>query len=87
MTVQSTTPSLGSAYALKCRECGATTELDASYACIECFGPLEVAYAPATLTVSRAFLREAPDSVSRAVFVSLVGGLSFSARVWFHHLQ
>ena len=30
--------------ALKCRECGATTDLDASYACMECFGPLEVAY-------------------------------------------
>ncbi len=39
-------PSLGSAFALKCRECGATTDLDASYACMECFGPLEVAYGP-----------------------------------------
>ena len=39
-----TTPVLGCAVALKCRECGATTDLDASYACMECFGPLEVAY-------------------------------------------
>jgi threonine synthase len=29
---------------LKCKECGATYELDASYACESCFGPLEVAY-------------------------------------------
>lgn len=63
MTVQSTTPSLGYAYALKCRECGATTELDASYACIECFGPLEVAYAPATLT--RAEIEAGPTSMWR----------------------
>jgi threonine synthase len=53
MTVQLTNPSLGSAYALKCRECGATTELDASYACIECFGPLEVAYHPTAITRSQ----------------------------------
>ncbi|MEI6360812.1 MAG: threonine synthase [Actinomycetes bacterium] len=53
MTVQLTNPSLGSAYALKCRECGATTELDASYACMECFGPLEVAYHPTAITRSQ----------------------------------
>jgi threonine synthase len=29
---------------LKCKECGATYELGASYACESCFGPLEVAY-------------------------------------------
>jgi threonine synthase len=29
---------------LKCKECGATYELDASYFCENCFGPLEVAY-------------------------------------------
>jgi threonine synthase len=29
---------------LKCKECGATYELGASYACERCFGPLEVAY-------------------------------------------
>ena len=29
---------------LKCKECGATYELDAHYVCENCFGPLEVAY-------------------------------------------
>jgi threonine synthase len=29
---------------LKCKECGRTYELDASYVCENCFGPLEVAY-------------------------------------------
>ena len=29
---------------LKCKECGTTYELDASYVCENCFGPLEVAY-------------------------------------------
>jgi threonine synthase len=29
---------------LKCKECGATYELGASFACEDCFGPLEVAY-------------------------------------------
>ncbi len=29
---------------LRCKECGATYELGASYFCEECFGPLEVAY-------------------------------------------
>ena len=29
---------------LKCKECGQTYELDASYVCEQCFGPLEVAY-------------------------------------------
>jgi threonine synthase len=29
---------------LKCKECGATYELGANYACERCFGPLEVAY-------------------------------------------
>jgi threonine synthase len=29
---------------LKCKECGETYELDASYVCEQCFGPLEVAY-------------------------------------------
>jgi len=50
MTASATAPLLGAAYALKCRECGATTDLDASYACMECFGPLEVAYRPAAIT-------------------------------------
>ncbi|HET6165388.1 MAG TPA: threonine synthase [Marmoricola sp.] len=34
----------GNATGLVCRECGATQELGPHYACLECFGPLEVAY-------------------------------------------
>jgi threonine synthase len=45
-----TNPDLGAAHALKCRECGALYALDASYACFECFGPLEVAYESRGLT-------------------------------------
>lgn len=63
MSNQTTSPSLGSAYALKCRECAATTELDASYACMECFGPLEVAYAPTVLT--REDIEAGPNSMWR----------------------
>jgi threonine synthase len=36
--------SFGNAIGLNCRECGATYDLGAAYACAECFGPLEVAY-------------------------------------------
>src|SRR3954451_10227548 len=34
----------GPAVALSCRECGARSDLGPSFACLECFGPLEVAY-------------------------------------------
>jgi threonine synthase len=34
----------GNATGLVCRECGATQELGPHYACVECFGPLEIAY-------------------------------------------
>jgi threonine synthase len=34
----------GPAAALSCRECGARFPLGPSFACLECFGPLEVAY-------------------------------------------
>jgi threonine synthase len=34
----------GHATGLVCRECGATQELGPHYACLECFGPLEIAY-------------------------------------------
>jgi threonine synthase len=34
----------GNAVGLSCRECGASQELGPSYACTECFGPLEIAY-------------------------------------------
>lgn len=40
----------GNATHLVCRECGATRELGGHYACFECFGPLEVAYAYPALT-------------------------------------
>lgn len=36
--------SFGNAIGLSCRECGATYDLGAAYACADCFGPLEVAY-------------------------------------------
>ncbi len=39
-----TTPDLGSATRLVCRECGAETPLGPAYACTDCFGPLEVGY-------------------------------------------
>ena len=39
---------------LKCKECGATYELDASYACENCFGPLEVAYDHSSLDAAEA---------------------------------
>ena len=34
----------GHATGLVCRECGAAQELGPHYACLECFGPLEIAY-------------------------------------------
>jgi threonine synthase len=40
----STVPDLGPAARLVCRECGAQTALGPSYACTDCFGPLEVGY-------------------------------------------
>ncbi|MFF9643257.1 threonine synthase [Kitasatospora aureofaciens] len=35
---------LGPAAALSCRECGTRSPLGPSFACLECFGPLEIAY-------------------------------------------
>ncbi len=49
-TTLGTDPELGAALALKCRECGALYPLDASYACFECFGPLEVSYQARSIT-------------------------------------
>jgi threonine synthase len=40
----------GPAVALSCRECGARYDLGPSFACLECFGPLEVAYDFGTVT-------------------------------------
>jgi threonine synthase len=44
LQTRTTVPDLGAATHLSCRECGATSPLGASYACAECFGPLEVSY-------------------------------------------
>ncbi|AXI78212.1 threonine synthase [Peterkaempfera bronchialis] len=51
MAVQTVAPAadtptvdLGPAVALSCRECGARSPLGPSFACPECFGPLEIAY-------------------------------------------
>ncbi|PZG43633.1 threonine synthase [Spongiactinospora gelatinilytica] len=38
------TTDFGAAVALSCRECGTRYDLGPDFACIECFGPLEVAY-------------------------------------------
>ncbi|MFJ6217025.1 threonine synthase [Streptomyces sp. NPDC092296] len=38
------TVDLGPAVALSCRECGARSPLGPDFACLECFGPLEIAY-------------------------------------------
>jgi threonine synthase len=38
------TVDLGPAAALSCRECGTKFPLGPSFACLECFGPLEIAY-------------------------------------------
>ncbi|HEY0618689.1 MAG TPA: threonine synthase, partial [Kribbella sp.] len=35
---------------LSCRACGAKSELGPFYACMECFGPLEVGYEFPTIT-------------------------------------
>ena len=54
---------LGGPHALKCRECGALYPLDASYACFDCFGPLEVAYD--AVAVTRAQITSGPASMWR----------------------
>lgn len=57
------TPDLGRATHLSCRECGAHTELGPFYACLECFGPLEVAYDFGTIT--REQIESGPRSLWR----------------------
>jgi threonine synthase len=54
---------LGGAHALKCRECGALYPLNASYACFDCFGPLEVAYD--AVAVTREQITSGPASMWR----------------------
>jgi threonine synthase len=54
---------LGPAVALSCRECGRQYPLGPSYACVECFGPLEVAYDFAGVT--RASIEAGPRNLWR----------------------
>jgi threonine synthase len=67
MTVQSVdvqiAPDLGPAAALVCRECGHRVPLAAEFACTECFGPLEVAYAFGNVT--RESIKAGPQSIWR----------------------
>lgn len=53
----------GYATCLSCRECGHTVELGPSYACEECFGPLEVSYRYPKLT--RADVEAGPHNMWR----------------------
>ncbi|CAN5688113.1 threonine synthase [soil metagenome] len=54
----------GPAVALSCRACGARQALGAEFACLECFGPLEVAYDPAA-TVTRQQIEAGPHNIWR----------------------
>lgn len=56
-------PRFGPATSLVCRECGATSDLHGGYVCLECFGPLEVAYDLPRLT--HADLETGPASLWR----------------------
>jgi threonine synthase len=57
------TPDFGPATGLTCRECGATYQLGAAYACIECFGPLEVSYDFSAVT--RELIESGPQNMWR----------------------
>jgi threonine synthase len=65
MSLTSTDPacSVGPAVELGCRECGATYPLIQTYACAECFGPLEVRYAFGEVT--RGQIESGPLSIWR----------------------
>ncbi len=65
MSLTSTDPAcaVGPATELGCRECGATYPLIQTYACAECFGPLEVRYAFGDVT--RAQVESGPPSIWR----------------------
>lgn len=60
---EQSTPDLGNATHLSCRECGAQSELGPFYACMECFGPLEVGYDVPTITRER--IERGPQSIWR----------------------
>ncbi len=53
----------GPAQALVCRECAATYDLGSTYACIDCFGPLEVKYDFGNVT--RESIESGPQSLWR----------------------
>ncbi|GAA3508477.1 threonine synthase [Streptosporangium album] len=53
----------GPAVALSCRECGARYDLGPDFACIECFGPLEIAYDFGRVT--REQIAEGPANIWR----------------------
>src|SRR4051794_34664853 len=53
----------GNARALLCRECGSEAPLGPSYACLQCFGPLEVTYHDRR--VGRAEIEAGPRSMWR----------------------
>ncbi|GAA0999320.1 threonine synthase [Acrocarpospora macrocephala] len=53
----------GPATALSCRECGTRYDIGPNFACIECFGPLEVAYEFGTVT--RADIESGPTNIWR----------------------
>jgi threonine synthase len=53
----------GPAVALSCRECGTRYELGPSFACLECFGPLEAAYSFGKVT--RADIESGPANIWR----------------------
>lgn len=63
MSVTTEAPSVGAARALKCRECSTLFPLDASFACSECFGPLEVDYDLSVIT--REQIESGPASMWR----------------------
>ena len=58
----------GPAVALSCRECGARIPLSPQYVCVECFGPLEIAYdfnAPGRAPITRELIESGPASIWR----------------------
>jgi threonine synthase len=57
------TPAFGHARALVCRACGAEQQLGPFYACLECFGPLEVGYDFPDVT--RAQIEAGPKNIWR----------------------
>jgi threonine synthase len=55
----------GYATHLACRECGAQAPLGASYACLECFGPLEVGYTFPGESIDRRRIETGPNNMWR----------------------